>query len=233
MGCGNAKVDQSFDLTSRAMLKDYYKILELTPQASVHDIRKSFRKLAMRYHPDKHPEDQVASAQFREIQEAYEILNDPWRREQYHQERWYAQSMGRMMKDSAPPNSGTILQELLALEKHLSRQDPFRTDQYGLFTYLEHILSDEALEILKQENNEAMLSEILRLSLACGNFFSYSLALRLADRLHRLFPAGQPGSGPIDNYLRARKNDAMIERWKIPVLLAITIIICILIFLAA
>jgi hypothetical protein len=187
----------------------------------------------MRYHPDKHPEDQVASAQFREIQEAYEILNDPWRREQYHQERWYAQSMGRKMKDSAPPTSGTILQELLALEKHLSRQDPFRTDQYGLYTYLEQILADEAMDTLRGENNPAILPEILRLSLACGRHFSFMLAARLADRLWQLFPRDQPLSKAIEQYVQAKKREARWEQWKIPVLLAITIIICLIIFRAA
>jgi curved DNA-binding protein CbpA len=212
------------------MLKDYYKILELTPQASVQEIRKSFRKLAMRYHPDKHPEDAVASAQFREIQEAYEILNDPWRREQYHQERWYAQTMGRKMKDSAPPTSGTILQELLALEKHLSRQDPFRTDQYGLYAYLEQILSDEAAEILQRENDPRITPEALRLSLACGKYFSYMLACRLAERLHSVFPGDDARTAAIGQYLHGKKREAAWERWKIPVLLVLTVLICLLIF---
>jgi curved DNA-binding protein CbpA len=212
------------------MVKDYYKILELTPQASVQDIRKSYRRLAMRYHPDKHPEDQVASAHFREIQEAYETLNDPWRREQYHQERWYAQSMGKKIKDSAPPTSGTILQELLALEKHLSRQDPFRTDQYGLFAYLEQILSEDALEILLREKDSRILPEILRLSLACGKHFNYMLAVRLADRLHRVFPRKEAPAASIEHYLQGKKREAAWERWKIPVLLAITVVICVLIF---
>lgn len=212
------------------MIKDYYKILELTPQASVQDIRKSFRRLAMRYHPDKHPEDQVATAQFREIQEAYEILNDPWRREQYHQERWYAQTMGRKMKDSAPPTSATILQELLALEKHLSRQDPFRTDQYGLYAYLEHILSDEASQILRQENDPFVVPEALRLSLTCGKYFNYMLAARLSERLYSVFPDSEVGTAAIRQYLRGKKREAAWERWKIPVLLVITVAICLIIF---
>jgi curved DNA-binding protein CbpA len=184
----------------------------------------------MRYHPDKHAEDQVATAQFREIQEAYEVLNDPWRREQYHQERWYAQSMGRKMKDSAPPTSGTILQELLALEKHLSQQDPFRTDQYGLFTYLEQILSEDARDILLRENNPSVLPEILRLSIACGKYFNHMLAIRLADILHRVYPREDPASKAIDQYLLGKKREALWERWKMPVLLLITIVICIIIF---
>ena len=215
------------------MLKDYFKILELGPDASVQDIRKSFRRLAMRYHPDKHVEDQVATAHFREIQEAYEILSDPWRREQYLQERWYAQSMGKRMADSAPPTSSTILKDLLTLEKQLSIQDPYRTDQYGLFAYLEHILSDQALDILRTENNPEIQRESLRLALACGRHFPYLMAGRLADRLHLLYPVDSEGGTSIRQYLQQKKNEARWERWKLPLLLLLTALICFLIFRAA
>jgi hypothetical protein len=138
--------------------------------------------------------------------------------------------MGKKIKDSAPPTSGTILQELLALEKHLSRQDPFRTDQYGLFAYLEHLLSDEAANILRQEPDPQILPEVLRLSLACGKYFNYMLALRLAEKLHRILPAEDHRTAAIVPYLRGKKREARWERWKVPVLLVITVVICLLIF---
>ncbi|MGL6267902.1 MAG: DnaJ domain-containing protein, partial [Chitinophagaceae bacterium] len=59
------------------MLKDYYRVLEVSPQSTPVEIKKSFRRLAMLYHPDKHDEDKIASAQYREIQEAYDTLTDP------------------------------------------------------------------------------------------------------------------------------------------------------------
>lgn len=216
------------------MLKDYYKILEVKPQASLQEIRKSFRRLAMRYHPDKHPEDKVALAHFREIQEAYEILNDPVRREQYHQERWYARSMGRKMKGSAPPTTGTILQELLALEKHLAGQDPFRTNQLSAYHSLETLLSEDALDILREENDPDLLPEILRLSLSCGKHLPYPLAQALTEKLGGLYslPDSQEAA-QIRHYLALRKRAAWWERWRVPLLLLATIALCILIFRAA
>jgi curved DNA-binding protein CbpA len=215
------------------MLKDYYKILELTPQASLQEIRKSFRRLAMRYHPDKHPEDKVALAHFREIQEAYEILNDPTKREQYHQERWYARSMGKKMKGSAPPTTGTILQELLALEKHLAAQDPFRTHQQSAYHSLEALLPEGALDILREENDRELLPEILRLSLSCGKHLPYPLALALTEKIGGLYSQDSRGSAQIRHYLALRKRAAWWERWKVPLLLLVTIALCILIFRAA
>ena len=49
-------------------LKDYYKILEVEPLASPQEIKKSFRRLALKYHPDKNAGNQLAEAQFKEVQ---------------------------------------------------------------------------------------------------------------------------------------------------------------------
>lgn len=64
---------------------DYYEILGVERNASEDDIKKAYRKLAMKYHPDKNPGDKSAEEKFREATEAYEILKDPQRRSQYDQ----------------------------------------------------------------------------------------------------------------------------------------------------
>ncbi len=63
--------------------KDYYKILGVSKNASADDIKKSFRKLARKYHPDVNPGNHSAEARFKEINEAYEVLSDPDKRKQY------------------------------------------------------------------------------------------------------------------------------------------------------
>jgi molecular chaperone DnaJ len=215
------------------MLKDYFKILELGPQASTLDIRKNFRKLAMRYHPDKHPEDQVAAAHFREIQEAYETLMDPNRRDLYLQERWYAQSMGRKMRDRAPLTTHTILQEIIALEKHLSSQDPFRTDQAGMESYLNFLLNDDAMAVLKQENNQPLLLNIRDLLLRCGRHFNLDRSLPFAEKILDLFPENPSAQVPIDQFLKSKKRAEQLEKWKVPVFLMVTLLICLLIYFSA
>ncbi len=62
---------------------DYYDILEVERGASPEEIKRSFRKLAMRYHPDKNPGDATAEARFKEVNEAYAVLSDPGKRSQY------------------------------------------------------------------------------------------------------------------------------------------------------
>ena len=66
---------------------DYYRILEIKEDADFSDIKKKYRKLAIKYHPDKNPGDDEAVKKFREITEAYEILGDEKKRKEYDNKR--------------------------------------------------------------------------------------------------------------------------------------------------
>src|SRR3954465_12468726 len=63
--------------------KDYYKILGVAKTATQDEIKKAYRKLAVKYHPDKNPGDKKAEEKFKEITEANEVLSDPEKRKKY------------------------------------------------------------------------------------------------------------------------------------------------------
>ncbi|HYK29593.1 MAG TPA: DnaJ domain-containing protein, partial [Streptosporangiaceae bacterium] len=67
--------------------KDYYKTLGVTKGASADEIKKSYRKLARKYHPDANEGDAKAEARFKEISEAYTVLSDEKRRKEYDDAR--------------------------------------------------------------------------------------------------------------------------------------------------
>lgn len=65
--------------------RDYYELLEVSRTASDAEIKKAYRKLAMKYHPDRNPGDSSAEEKFKEIQNAYSILSDQQKRAAYDQ----------------------------------------------------------------------------------------------------------------------------------------------------
>lgn len=65
--------------------RDYYEVLGLQKGASADEIKKSYRSLARKYHPDLHPDDKDCAEKFKEVNEAYEVLSDPSKKERYDQ----------------------------------------------------------------------------------------------------------------------------------------------------
>jgi len=104
--------------------KDYYKILGVERKASEDDIRKAYRKLAMRYHPDRNPDDKQAEDRFKEINEAYQVLSDPKKRSHYDR---LGSDYSNWQRRGAPGD--------------------FNWDQYGGFPGGTHVSSDDMQDI--------------------------------------------------------------------------------------
>ncbi|MBK9329293.1 MAG: DnaJ domain-containing protein [Sphingobacteriales bacterium] len=84
-------------------MKDYYKVLGLRFGAPSSEIRAAFRRLALKYHPDKNPGNKKAEQQFVDVNEAYEILSSEYKRIQYHAS--YNESLNDIYLNRLPQES--------------------------------------------------------------------------------------------------------------------------------
>src|SRR5215469_8804662 len=71
--------------------QDYYQTLGVEKSASAEDIRKAYRKLARKHHPDLNPGDKAAEDRFKKVQEAYDVLSDSKKKQMYDQVGFYSE----------------------------------------------------------------------------------------------------------------------------------------------
>jgi molecular chaperone DnaJ len=74
------------------MAQDYYQALGVEREAGAEEIRKAYRKLARKHHPDLNPGDKAAEDRFKKVQEAYDILSDPKKKQMYDQVGFYSEN---------------------------------------------------------------------------------------------------------------------------------------------
>lgn len=92
--------------------KDYYKALGVPEKAALEEIKKAYRRLAKRYHPDANPGDASASERFKDVGEAYAVLSDPAKRKRYdHMRRLGAFAPGGGRRDPARPGFGSATEQ--------------------------------------------------------------------------------------------------------------------------
>jgi molecular chaperone DnaJ len=91
--------------------KDYYRILGVGEKAELAEIKKAYRRLAKRYHPDANPNDAAAAERFKEVSEAHAVLSDPEKRKQYDLMRKYGAFAGPRREPRPRPGAGRTATE--------------------------------------------------------------------------------------------------------------------------
>jgi curved DNA-binding protein CbpA len=146
-------------------MKDYYKILGVKPSATLPEIKKAYRSLAFKYHPDKNPDSLLAEAHFKELQEAYATLSVKARREHYDDERWL-NGMGGRTKYEEAVTPGWLATICTQLNASLAVMDTHRISQRALQAYILLILDDSNLGVLERyrdrQANGTIVTELLK-----------------------------------------------------------------------
>lgn len=212
-----------------AVLKDYYKILEISPSATTEEVKKAYRRMAFKYHPDTGATDAFAAACFHDVQEAYQVLGDEDSRRMYDNERWLA-GMTARAKEHKTVSPEWVLQESIKLYNHMSTVDVYRMNHKALYEYLLQLLNDHHMVTLTAGGAEAVNEGIVNMILQSTTGLKYMYMRPVADRLERL-AAGTPGlPDRISATLAGRRRQAEWEK-RVPWIIAgITLLLVVSMF---
>lgn len=211
-------------------LKDYYAILQVAPSATLQELKKAYRKLALQYHPDKNLHDPYAAALFSEIKEAYEVLTDPSKKEYYLQRRWYEQHAGRRTKQDiiTPVN---VLKQALELEKHVSALDVFRMDKEGLKEYVLALLPGSTIEQLHVFQEPETIRTIISTLLKAIHPLPGAYTREILESLRQLAGPDAVARQSVSVYAGKASRKHRREKYSILIIVAVTLILCLLIWL--
>ncbi|MEO7309069.1 MAG: DnaJ domain-containing protein [Chitinophagaceae bacterium] len=208
--------------------KDYYQILDIPYTATGEDIRRAFRKLAFEWHPDKNGGDVKAEEKFKELQEAYFILNDPGRRETYHLKSSYP-----LINRKHPPKPVTvqgILYQCKRLNDQIAEMDIFRMSQQALFDQIMLLLSDKNRSIIHQSGDEAIRQQIITELLKSSTPLAFSFVEQINSKLAQLAGSNNETISYIYQQTKKRKQFSYWERYNGLIIFVATLLLCLLIW---
>lgn len=205
--------------------QDHYQVLQLPPSASQDDIKKAYRKLALQYHPDKTGGDLLSEAYFKQIKEAYEVLSDTKKRQDYHYKKIYRQYHRQPVTTAA-----AILKDCIELKKLVIAIGYNRIDFDLLEFQVKEILSLHNIHLLQQNNdnnfNIKIMNEIL---IACRN-----LPVAHIRRLEKVFMEISTNNESlqfkVQQFIRTKKRWHYWDQYKVLLAILIALALCLFIY---
>ncbi len=214
------------------MKKDYYKILEVAPNASAGDIKKSYRRLAIKHHPDKNNGNKVSEAHFKEVLEAYRVLSDEKSRSDYNF-RTNANNYngtGQKPKGPAPVTAQTLLHQTIELKKKVTLLDPYRMNKVAVFQQIEHLLSRQNLAMLKQQNDVRINKKIIDEILVCARYLPYVYVEKICFQLAAIAGTDNGTYQRIYQFSKQVRLQTYWNKYKVIGAIVLTLIFLYLIF---
>lgn len=171
------------------MTQDYYKLLELSTTASADEIKKSYRRLALKYHPDRNPGDKISEAKFREILQAYTILSNKDDRSSYDYRRIRkeggkpAPAATTTAKQQEPFTPVLLLRQFSQIRRKLATTDRLKIKQPALFQTLNSLLNIRNLNLLLHAADRKVSRQIVDEICRCLKYLDYPLAQKLLPKV--------------------------------------------------
>ncbi len=204
--------------------KDYYHILKIAPTAPADEIKKAYRKLALLFHPDRNPNNQLANREFAEIAEAYSILSDEQKRKSYDN-RYNYQSLTNSINPFRP-TVRSALQQCINLRNHLAVTNPYQLD-YDVLFYLINDLSTKTHTTLFAASTETnAVSAFIEHYLFCCQFLPIGYSQTLCKKLEPILAKHKSQVPTVEKFLRNKRMDYWFDHYEGLIVFGITIFIC-------
>lgn len=213
------------------IVKDYYKVLNLVPGATIGDVKKAFRTLALQYHPDVTKDNPFALAWYNEIQEAYNTLTDDAKRETYHEQCWYLRSIGKKPVIIQPLIPETICRQFQSLQRQVYEMDHFRMDQQQVGTQCIQLLNAENIEVLQKFKQSEYDSIIVNAIIEIMQPLHYKYCLPIVKSSEYFAETYKKNQQIFEKFLKEKRLDAFWGKYQAWVWLLITLVSCAIIYL--
>jgi molecular chaperone DnaJ len=206
-------------------MTDYYKILGVHPSATHTEIKKAYRVLAFKYHPDKNPENSLSEVHFKEILEAYSVLSDSIKRAAYDDERWLS-GIGRRNNPVEAVTPVWLEKIACELNASLATIDTYRMSQKSLQAYILIILTDAHLGVLQQHNDKQTNRSIITEILKAVKKLEVKYLDEIEQRLIILAGSDEEMLQAIDHKIEDRKRNAVFEKLLPYFIIVVTLALC-------
>jgi curved DNA-binding protein CbpA len=210
-------------------LKDYYTTLQVSATATPAEIKKAYRMLAFKYHPDKNPESAFAEGHFKEIQEAYATLSHSGKRKQYDEERWLT-GMYEESRNKKVINGAWMLRQSVLLRQYVQARHADKISTHNLYEYINELLSDRHMHLLGQEQQAAQQHAILKELLATTKYMKPEYVSRLTERYNVLAQGNEHLLQTIQQQLQESTQRAWWDAYLPYIVAAVTVILCIFMY---
>ncbi len=203
---------------------DYYKLLGVLPTATSEEIKRAFRQLALKYHPDRNLGDKNSEAFFKKITEAYSILSDPEERENYNWKYKKSQqtstNQNQQQQKAEPKQDAQVTPQVILaifqdIRKRFAGIEKKRINQSALYNSLNELLSVKNLNFLITWGDTKTNNQIIKEVLFYYKFLNYPHVEKLAPKLTKLAGSDNDAIQEIFYSLKLMKKKNIREKYGI------------------
>lgn len=212
-------------------MNNYYSILGLEKSASITQVKKAYRSLAHKYHPDKHKGDNYFESIFKEINEAYEVLSNPKLKNDYdnrHNDFISQKRKGTERSENNKSEVNRIYDQIQDIAKLFLIHGKDGIDSYKAFKALNSLFTEEIIVFLLDFGNPKSNKVIIRDVLGCFKYLPFPYSEYLSIKLSKLAGSDNELIKEIYNTIKVEKYRGYISKhgWLIvPIVFLIIVLL--------